>query len=138
MDLDALERRLNGVSNELKNEEKSLKELVIRVAEKDETKQSYEVLYDTLSEDEKGYHKANEAYKRYISQYSKEYIEMSEYYYGPELPFDVYQKEKMGNKRSIKEGDTYLDTAQDVKELYALFIFFMFFDMYTKNDRQFQ
>lgn len=132
MDLDALERRLNGVSNELKNEEKSLKELVIRVAEKDETKQSYEVLYDTLSEDEKGYHKANEAYKRYISQYSKEYIELSEYYYGPELPYDVYCRE-FNVKKIVKEGDTYLDTPQDMKDLYSLFIFFMFFDMYTRN-----
>ena len=132
MDLDALERRLNGVSNGLKNEEKSLKELVIRVAEKDETKQSYEILYDTLSEDEKEYHKANEAYKRYISQYSKEYIELSEYYYGPELPYDVYCRE-FNVKKIVKEGDTYLDTPQDMKDLYSLFIFFMFFDMYTRN-----
>ena len=132
MDLEALERRLNGVSNGLKNEEKSLKELVIRVAEKDETKQSYEILYDTLSEDEKEYHKANEAYKRYISQYSKEYIELSEYYYGPELPYDVYCRE-FNVKKIVKEGDTYLDTPQDMKDLYSLFIFFMFFDMYTRN-----
>ena len=132
MALEALERRLNGVSNGLKNEEKSLKELVIRVAEKDETKQSYEILYDTLSEDEKEYHKANEAYKRYISQYSKEYIELSEYYYGPELPYDVYCRE-FNVKKIVKEGDTYLDTPQDMKDLYSLFIFFMFFDMYTRN-----
>ena len=74
MDLDALERRLNGISKKLEDEEESFKKLVIHVAEKDETKESYDILYDTLSEDEKGYHRANEAYKKYISQYSKEYI----------------------------------------------------------------
>tara|TARA_B100001094_G_C17395807_1_gene423431 strand:- start:39 stop:455 length:417 start_codon:yes stop_codon:yes gene_type:complete len=138
MDLDDLEKRFTNIKKELKKEDENLKELVQEISQKDETKQSYDVLYEIFTDEERDYHNMNEAYKRYISQYSKEYIEMSEYYYGPELPFDVYQKEKMGNKRSIKEGDTYLDTAQDVKELYALFIFFMFFDMYTKNDRQFQ
>ena len=93
MDLDALEKKLNGISNELEDEEESLKEMIIHLAEKDETNQSYDILYDTLSEDEKEYHRANEAYKRYISQYSKEYIELSEYYYGPELPYDVYCRE---------------------------------------------
>ena len=132
MDLDALEKKLNGISNELEDEEESLKEMIIHLAEKDETNQSYDILYDTLSEDEKEYHRANEAYKRYISQYSKEYIELSEYYYGPELPYDVYCRE-FNVKKIVKEGETYLDTPQDVKYLYSLFIFFMFFDMYTRN-----
>ena len=94
--------------------------MVISVAEKDETNQSYDILYDTLSEDEKEYHRANEAYKRYISQYSKEYIELSEYYYGPELPYDVYCRE-FNVKLEVKDGDTYLDSPQDVKDLYSLF-----------------
>ena len=132
MDLDALEKKLNGISNELEDEEESLKEMIIHLAEKDETNQSQDILYDILSEDEKEYHRANEAYKRYISQYSKEYIELSEYYYGPELPYDVYCRE-FNIKKVVKEGETYLDTPQDVKDLYSLFIFFMFFDMYTRN-----
>ena len=137
MDLDALERRLNGISKKLEDEEESFKKLVIHVAEKDETKESYDILYDTLSEDEKGYHRANEAYKKYISQYSKEYIELSEYYYGPELPYDVYCKE-VNVQKVAKKGETYLDTPQDVKDLYSLFIFFMFFDMYTRNVHHFE
>ena len=132
MDLEALEKKLNGISNELEDEEESLKEMIIHLAEKDETKQSQAILYDILSEEEKGYHNANEAYKKYISQYSKEYIELSEYYYGPELPYDVYCRE-FNVKKIVKEGETYLDTPQDVKDLYSLFIFFMFFDMYTRN-----
>ena len=132
MDLEALEKKLNGISNELEDEEESLKEMIIHLAEKDETKQSQDILYDILSEEEKGYHNAKEAYKKYISQYSKEYIELSEYYYGPELPYDVYCRE-FNVKKIVKEGETYLDTPQDVKDLYSLFIFFMFFDMYTRN-----
>ena len=69
-------------------------------------------------------HGTGETFK-YISQYSQEYIEMSEYYYGRELPYDVYCRE-------FKKG-TYLDSPQDIKELYSLFIFFMFFDMYTRT-----
>lgn len=132
MDLDDLEKKLNGISNALEDEEKSLKELVIHVSEKDETNQTQDILYDILSKDEQEYHRANEAYKKYISQYSKEYIELSEYYYGPELPYDVYCRE-FNIKKVVKEGETYLDTPQDVKDLYSLFIFFMFFDMYTRN-----
>ena len=118
MDFDSLEKKLKGISKDLREEEISLKQLVQDIAKKDETKQSYDILYSILTEDEKEYHNANEAYKKYISQYSQEYIEMSEYYYGQELPYDVYCRE-------FKKG-TYLDSPQDIKELYSLFIFFMF------------
>ena len=65
----------------------------------------------------------NQKYKKYISQYSKSYIEMSDYYYGPELPYEVYCKE-------FHKG-TYLDYTKDVKDLYSLFLFFGFFQFYT-------
>ena len=127
MDLDQLEKKLKGISEELGKEEESLKNLVEDHTKKDETNMSYDTFVSFLTEDEKEYHRANEAYKHYISQYSKEYIEMSEYYYGPELPYDVYCREFK------KNGGTYLDTPQDVKDLYALFLFYMFFDMYTRT-----
>ena len=126
-DFDELDRKLNKSSEILKEEEKSFKDLVINIANLDETKQSYDILYNVLSEEEKEYHRVNEVYKKYISQYSQAYIEMSEYYYGPELPYDVYCREFK------KNGGTYLDTPQDVKDLYALFVFYMFFDMYTRT-----
>ena len=126
-DFDELDRKLNKSSEILKEEEKSFKDLVINIANLDETKQSYDILYNVLSEEEKEYHRVNEVYKKYISQYSQAYIEMSEYYYGPELPYDVYLREFK------KETGTYLDSPKDVKELYALFIFFMLFDMHTKT-----
>ena len=127
MDLDQLEKKLKGISEELGKEEESLKNLVEDLSKKDETNMSYDTFVSFLTEDEKEYHRANEAYKHYISQYSKEYIEMSEYYYGPELPYDVYCREFK------KNGGTYLDTPQDVKDLYALFLFYLFFDMYTRT-----
>lgn len=125
MDLDSLEKKLKGISDDLEKEEVLLKDLVKDLSSKDETQLSYDILFSMLTEEEKEYHRANEAYKKYISQYSQEYIEMSEYYYGPDLPYDVYCRE-------FKKG-TYLDTPQDIKELYSLFIFFMFFDMYTRS-----
>ena len=70
-----------------------MKNLVKDLSKKDETRLSYDTFFSLLTEDEKKYHRANEAYKQYISQYSQEYIEMSEYYYGQELPYDVYCRE---------------------------------------------
>ena len=98
----------------------------------DESKESYETLYETMTDEEKEYHQMNEKYKQYISRFSDAYIQMSEFYVGPELPYDVYCRE-FNVKKIVKEGDTYLDTPQDMKDLYSLFIFFMFFDMYTRN-----
>ena len=114
MDLDELEKKLHRISDDLKKEDHRFNKLI----------------------EEKEYQLANQAYKSYLSQYSQEYIEMSEYYYGPELPYDVYIKEF--KKEKVKEGDTYLDSGKDVKELYSLFIFFMFFDLFTRNARHFQ
>ena len=50
---------------------------------------------------------------------------MSEFYYGPELPYDIYCKEF---KKTNLRNPTYLDSPKDVKELYALFIFYSMFD----------
>ena len=50
---------------------------------------------------------------------------MSEYYYGPDLPYDIYCRE-------FKKG-TYLDSPEDIKELYALFMFYFLLDMYTRT-----
>ena len=124
MSYDALEEKLNNISESLKEEDESFKRLVQDISEKDDTKLSSDIFNQVFTEEEREYHKVNSAYKRYISQYSKEYIEMSEYYYGPELPYDVYCRE-FNVKKIVKEGETYLDTPQDVKDLYSLFIFFI-------------
>ena len=71
MDIDGMESRLNKISSELKKEDQKMKETIQKIADKDETKQSYEY----LSEEERNYRKVNDAYKKYISQYSKESID---------------------------------------------------------------
>ena len=89
---------------------------------------AYEILLEELSDDEKDYFIINEAYKNYISQYSKEYIEMSEWYYGPELPYKIYLKEFR------KDKQTYLDDKESIKELYSLFMFYGLLQYYLPSD----
>ena len=55
---------------------------------------------------------------------------MSDYYYGPTLPYEIYCKEF---KKGYIENSTYLDNPNDVQELYKLFIFYMMVDFYTRN-----
>tara|TARA_Y100000389_G_scaffold203285_1_gene251245 strand:+ start:3094 stop:3492 length:399 start_codon:yes stop_codon:yes gene_type:complete len=117
-DLNFLEEKLNKIEKDINKSNKSFKDLIINIAEKDESKVSHTLLFEELNEDEKDYFLKNEAYKKYISQYSKEYIEMSELYYGPELPYDIYIKEFR------KEKETYLDNKESIKELYSLFMFY--------------
>ena len=117
-DLKKMESKLFNLSNESKKQDKKMKETIKRIADKDDTKQSY----DFLSDEEREYRIMNDDYKKYISQYSQAYIEMSEYYYGPELPYDIYCKEF--KKKKKKEEGTYLDSPEEIKELYALFMFY--------------
>tara|TARA_B110000495_G_scaffold194453_1_gene200826 strand:+ start:1532 stop:1942 length:411 start_codon:yes stop_codon:yes gene_type:complete len=121
-DINTIEKNLKSVSVKLDEEEIKLKERIIEASEKDDTNQLNDTLYDILSDEELDYFKANKAYKEYISRYSKAYIEMSEYYYGPELPYDIYCKEF--NKKNINETNHYLSSKKDVKELYSLFLFY--------------
>jgi|TARA_B110000495_G_C22587938_1_gene352604 hypothetical protein len=109
-DISGLEDKLNNISNELKKENNNIEKRVNKSLKNTILKKD---------ENEINYFKVNEAYKKYISQYSKAYIEMSEYYYGPELPYNIYIKEFNNDKKS-----TYLDTSKDVIELYKLFIFY--------------
>lgn len=127
--IEDIEKKLNNCKNILNKEENKLKEIIIDTIEKDESNQNIDLLNYIMTEDEKHYFMINNAYKNYISQYSKEYIEMSEYYYGPELPYDVYCREF---KKHDKES-TFLDSGKDIKELYALFIFYAMFD-YTLSE----
>ena len=127
-DFDKLEKSLNHSSEELKKEEKSFKELVIEIAGLDESNETTDILYEVLSDEEKEYDRINKAYQKYISQYSKAYIELSEYYYGPELPYDVYCREF---KKGKKDWGTYLDSPEEIKELYALFMFYGLFETHT-------
>ena len=107
-DFDELEKKLNNSSKISKqiDEENTLKH--------------------KIKTDKYDYFNVNKAYKKYISQYSKAYIELSEHYYGTELPYNIYMKEF---KKNTLKG-TYLDTPEDIKELYKLFIFYGMLEMY--------
>ena len=113
-----LQDKIKNISDDLQTADKTFKETIENISEQDTTKESYDVLYSTMTEDEKEYHRINEKYKEYISRFSKSYIEMSEFYYGPELPYDVYIKEYR------KDKQTYLDDKEGIKELYSLFMFY--------------
>ena len=126
-DLKKMESKLFNLSNESKKQDKKMKETIKRIADKDDTKQSY----DFLSDEEREYRIMNDAYKKYISQYSQAYIEMSEYYYGPELPYDIYCKEF--KKKEKKEEGTYLDSPEDVKELYKLFMYYGMLEYFLRK-----
>tara|TARA_Y100000590_G_scaffold435260_1_gene554471 strand:+ start:144 stop:545 length:402 start_codon:yes stop_codon:yes gene_type:complete len=118
--IDSLSDKLKNLSNELNIEEKNLKKLIQKVSLKDDTKQSYDVLYEILTDEEKHYHLMNEEYKSFISGYSQEYREMSDWYYGPELPYDIYCK--------LFYKDTYLNDKKGIEKLYSLFIFMTLFE----------
>lgn len=124
--LDDLESRLNDASEGLKKCDEDLKKTTEKIYYNDKTNESVECLKDILGESSE-YIIANKKYKEWIESYSKEYIEMSEWYYGEELPYSVYCKE-------FKKGEgTYLDTPEDVKELYKLFMYYGMLEFFLKK-----
>ena len=69
--------------------------------------------YQTLHKYEVVYQKKNDEYKELISQFSKAYLELCEFYVGPELP-----------------RETYLDSKKNMMELILIFIFFAMWEPY--------
>jgi hypothetical protein len=125
-DLDKLESRLTNATEKLKECEEDLKKTTEKIYYKDEFDESIHSLKDILGDDSE-YIIANKKYKQWINSYSKEYIEMSEWYYGEELPYSVYCKE-FG-----KDKGTYLDSPEDVKELYKLFMYYGMLEYFLRK-----
>ena len=73
--------------------------------------------YNSLSKEEQIYQRKNEAYKQIISQLSPAYLSMSEFYVGPNLPRD--------------HESTFLDSKEDIEQLYGLFLFFGMASMFA-------
>lgn len=113
-----LQNKIKNISDNLQTADKTFKETIENISEQDTSKESYDILYSTMTDDEKGYHRVNEKYKEYISRFSKSYIEMSEFYYGPELPYEIY-------KKNFKKDVSYLESKKGIEEMYGLFIFYM-------------
>jgi len=113
MNLDELEKKLNDCNNALKNDT-SIQDISKHLLENDidnideEKKENIKnTYYETYPKNEREYQIMNDKYKKWISQYSKAYIEMSEFYVGEELPRN--------------HESTYLDSGKDIKDLYNLF-----------------
>ena len=125
-DLDKLESRLTNATEKLKECEEDLKKTTENIYYNDEFDESIHSLKDILGEDSE-YIIANKKYKKWINSYSKEYIEMSEWYYGEELPYSIYCKEFR------KDKGTYLDSPEDVKELYKLFMYYGILEYFLRK-----
>lgn len=125
-DLDKLEGKLLNASKNLKKYDEELKKTTEKIYRNDKSNVSIESLQSILGDDA-GYIIANKKYKQWIHSYSKEYIEMSEWYYGEDLPYSVYCKEFR------KDKGTYLDSPEDVKELYKLFMYYGMLEYFLRK-----
>ena len=63
---------------------------------------------ENLDNSEKIYQKYNDEYKQLISNFSSEYLELCEWYVGPELPRN--------------EKQTFLNSKDDINLLYFMFL----------------
>lgn len=117
MDLNSLEAKLNKIQNNLKNDS-TIQTITEKIKDnpnldEDDKHTAREEYYLTLSESEKIYQKNNDEYKDLISQFSKAYLELTDFYVGPELP-----------------REHYLQSKKDVIELYKIFAFFALWEPY--------
>lgn len=123
MNIDELENKLNTISNKLKND--STKDIIENILQHDlnpdERINIENIYYENHSKYEKIYQQKNREYKQLISNFSKAYLEMSEFYVGPELP-----------------REHYLQSKKDVKILYLMFAFYSIAEPYIEEyDKKF-
>ena len=117
MDLNSLQEKLNKLSEKLTNDT-SLKRITESIKnnnslDEDDKIKIRQEYYQTLSKHEQLYQKRNDEYKDLIQQFSLAYLELTEFYVGPELP-----------------RQHYLQSKKDVVELYMLFAFFALWEPY--------
>ena len=117
MNLDDLEKKLNSFSDELKKD--PIKEITENLLKHDldlKDKINIEnIHYKDDSKYEKIYMQQNREYKELISNFSQAYLEMSDFYVGPELP-----------------REHYLQSKKDVKTLYLMFAFYALAEPYIE------
>ena len=115
MNINSLEEKLKNLQNKLLKENDNLKILSKKMNDhnntddpilEDKIKQNY---YSFLSLSEINYEKRNDEYKKLISNYSQAYLDICDFYVGPELP-----------------RETYLDNKNDINILYFMFIMSLF------------
>tara|TARA_B100001094_G_scaffold66968_1_gene63157 strand:+ start:412 stop:801 length:390 start_codon:yes stop_codon:yes gene_type:complete len=124
MELKQLDERLKKIHNDLAGESKKLEDTAQRISshsfqDEDDEINAKEMYYSFLSEKEKIYQKKNDEYKKLISQFSLAYLELTEFYVGPELP--------------RQEETTFFDSKEDLNELYCLFAMGFFMNIFGRN-----
>ena len=107
MNLDKLSEKLNKIDYSLKNDN-SYETLLKKLKEEPEIKQEY---YNSLDPLDRDYQKKNDDYKKLISGFSQSYLELCEWYVGPELPIN---------------DETLLDNKDSINTLYFMFLMSMF------------
>ena len=117
MDLNVVEEKLKKIHFELSESTKKLEETAQNIYQKVSNQEEFDEIsennvkkeyYSLLSDKEKEYQIKNEEYKKLISNFSLNYLELCEWYKGPELP--------------RQEIDTFFDSKDDLNQLYFLFI----------------
>jgi len=117
MDFDLLEQKLKKIHSELSESTKKLEETAKNIYQKTSDRDEFneidkrgakEEYYSFLSKKEKEYQIKNEEYKKLISGFSHAYLELTEFYVGPELP--------------RQETQTFFDSEDDINQMYFLFI----------------
>ena len=116
MDIDSLLNKLQTIENKLKND--NLDIICDNIINNDKIEDYNKIdsinhKFSKLSQYEKLYQQKNNEYKKLISNYSQAYLDICDFYVGPELP-----------------RETYLDSKKDIKELFTLFILGAIFEPY--------
>jgi hypothetical protein len=106
MDINKLSEKLKEIDDSLKTD-KSYESLLKGLKDFDpRVKNEY---YNSLDPFERDYQKRNDEYKQLVSQFSQAYLDLCEWYVGPELP-----------------RETFLDDKNSINSLYFLFIMSLF------------
>jgi hypothetical protein len=126
MDIDELNNKLKNIQDSLKEESQKNLEFAKKLNdfEFDDPAQegvAKDYYYSQLDEREKIYQKKNDEYKKLISGFSKAYLELCEWYVGPELPRD--------------HESTFLDSKDDINSLYFLFVMSLFLKDYKNIEK---
>ena len=106
MDINKLSEKIDTIDDSLKND-KSYKTLLKYLKDYDpRIKNEY---YNSLDPLERDYQKRNDEYKELVSQFSQAYLDLCEWYVGPEL-----------------KRETFLDNKDSINSLYFLFLMSLF------------
>jgi len=106
MDINKLSEKLEKIDDSLKND-KSYETLLKYLKDYDpRVKNEY---YNSLDSFERDYQKRNDEYKELVKGFSQAYLDLCEWYVGPEL-----------------QRETFLDDKDSINSLYFLFLMSMF------------